>query len=125
MKVFVSDEIAESVDISQFYEDTDGADGISVSLKMTSQEVSGPVSKMKVVDRDPEALGGMIETSFICDGVLASLFILNQVDTISLYTGDDKILVREYSNFKTVSKYFELLENRKYECSIIVELFNT
>ena len=122
MKVFVSDEIADSIDVSQFYKDDDGADNISVSLKLGSKEASGTVSKLKVIGAFPET----VEASFVCDGVLASLFILNQVDSISLYTGDnEKALIKKYSSFKTLSKYFELLENRKYECSIIVELLNT
>ena len=123
MKVFVSDEIADSIDVSQFYEDGSRIGGISVLLKMSDREVSAPSSKMKVI-HDDAIIDERVEMSFVCDGELASLFILNNVDSISLYTAD-KTLVKEYNNFKTVSKYFELLENRKYECSIIVKLLNT
>ena len=123
MKVFVSDEIADSVDVSQFYEDGSRISGISVLLKTSSKEVGAPVSKMKVI-HDELLNCENVEISFVCDGALASLFILNYTDSISLYA-TDKTLVREYDNFKTVSKYFELLENRKYECSIIVKLLNT
>ena len=51
MKVFVSDEIADSIDVSQFYEDSEAAsDGISAFFeKWHRKKLVGPVSKMKVI----------------------------------------------------------------------------
>ena len=125
MKVLVSDEIADEVNVDQFYEDKGGHDGIIVSLKLGSLDVGGVVTKMKILHKSDSVVTDRLSISFVCDSDAASSFILSShIDTISLSSAKQKLVIQEYNNFSILSKYFKLLRNRKHQCCIIVELSN-
>ena len=120
MKVLVSDEIADSIDVNQFYESPSSEGDISLKLNLGSEILTGPVSRMGILG------DGRIKIDFICDSDGALSFILcTRVEDISLYYGDVETLARKYINFDVVSKSFKLMKNRRYECDLIVMMSNT
>jgi len=122
MKVFVSDEIAEDIDVTQFaefYEDL-SEDSIILSLSSESKSLRGPLSQMGILG------DGRIKIDFICDSSDALSFILENIsEEISLLLGKDELPIKKYTDFNILSKSIKLTENRRYECDLIVKMSNT
>jgi len=122
MKVLVSDEIADSIDVTQFgefYEDS-FEDSIILSLSAGSKTINGQLSQMGILGAD------MIKIDFICNSSDAVSFILGDIsEEISLFLSKDDLPIKKYVEFDVVTKSIKLMKDRRYECDLIVKLTNT
>ncbi|MAE86663.1 MAG: hypothetical protein CMB80_28270 [Flammeovirgaceae bacterium] len=122
MKVLVSDEIADSIDVTQFgefYEDS-FEDSIILSLSAGSKTINGQLSQMGILGAD------MIKIDFICNSSDAVSFILDDIsEEISLFLSKDDLPIKKYVEFDVVTKSIKLMKDRRYECDLIVKLTNT
>ena len=118
MKVFVSDEIADSIDLNQFYEDPKNEGEIFLSLTTDSKNVKAPVSKIKLSDNK-------LGFGFLCAADSASTFILSDnISAIVLFNSSGEDPIAQYNNFNVESKSLKITESGKYECDLIIRSFN-
>jgi len=118
MKVFVSDEIADKINLNQFYDDPTEKGDISLSLDIESKIIKGSISRIHLSDN---TLG----FGFLCGPSTASSFILSDnINAISLFISSDDNPIAKYNNFNVESKALKLIESGEYECDLIIRSFN-
>ena len=118
MKIFVSDEIADSIDVNQFYENPSDRRDISLSLDIDSKILKGSISKIHLCDNK-------LGFGFLCSSDTASSFILSDtINLISLFNSSNDGPIAEYNNFNVESKSLKITESGEYECDLIIRSFN-
>ena len=117
MKVFVSDEIADEIDMNQFYGDSVSGD-IFLRLDIDSETIKGSISRIHLSNNK-------LGFGFLCGSDTASSFILsNDIKTISLFNSDSEDPIAEYSTFNVESRSLKITDGGNYECDLIIRSFN-
>tara|TARA_Y100000034_G_scaffold95288_1_gene115691 strand:+ start:227 stop:595 length:369 start_codon:yes stop_codon:yes gene_type:complete len=115
--IYMSDEISDIVDMGQFYEDVED-DYLYVKVYSKDNEISGKVCYIKTF------ANSIMKIRFFSDVITSSTFIFSDVESIRLSTLDGSN-INEFNNFSVSSKSFEINNNNRYECELIVQISNT
>ena len=119
MKVLVSDEIADKIDINQFYEQSGDLSDIILTLWTNGVPITGSINKIRITGKKSCFV-------FVCSSDNISSFILGEkISNLSLFKSgvDDAII--EYSNFEVTSRSLKPSDDGYYECELIIRMLNT